>query len=213
MTGSKSAPRSSAGTTVTRSSRQRRCWSVCRRRPDYAGATASRGCGQGVRAAVRSTPRTRETANDKAAPKSAWGVQRGATARVSRQMAVGPRAAADTPPPPSFAGVRRAGRAKALPALPATHAPRITGSIDASVRSPDRQITRSRDNPARRYLPAAARPILMTASVSRPCASSAPKPSFTRLVSVRISWLPFSAAARSPFSAPVRLPMPQASTL
>ena len=57
----------------------------------------------------------RETSNAKAAPKSAWGVQRRATARVRRQMAAGPRAAADTSPPQSFAGVRRAGRANALP--------------------------------------------------------------------------------------------------
>jgi hypothetical protein len=49
-------------------------------------------------AAVRSRPRTRETSNAKAAPKSAWGVQAQQRHTVSRSTARGPALPADTRP-------------------------------------------------------------------------------------------------------------------
>ncbi len=75
-----------------------------------------RRSGEGDRADVRSMPRRRKSANDKAAPNPRGVFSDATTLRVfsRRVRAVGPRAATDKSPPQSFAGMRRAGRASAL---------------------------------------------------------------------------------------------------
>lgn len=89
-------------------------------------------------------PRWRKSANDKAAPKSAWGVQRRDDADcVSRRVrAVGPRAATDKSPPQSFAGMRRAVRASALIIA---SSPLRPGCLNESAREGEAERTVQRD--------------------------------------------------------------------